>query len=260
MLDLSLPFDFVVFDLKRCVMNSSIRMMLSPLVKTSQQQATRLTASSLLVLRPCQCTASRGVGYLHRGSRVRGLVRDESDYLVSPKGIPYGASEESLSPLKRLLGDQYALPDEVSLQVLTHKSFAHGKKPFNEKLAVLGSHFLKYKSSIYTINTDGLSHIGTQGAKQIISERVLARFVENAGVGESIYWKKRDPLQTDAKKSGQHAVYARTAEAIVGAILLNHGKDTASRFVYDVLLNGEDGLVKAASQIRSSQPQPQTTA
>lgn len=189
----------------------------------------------------------RAMGYLHKGSRVRGLVRDESDYLVSPKGVAYGASEESLSPLKKLLGQEYQLQDDVSLQVLTHKSFAHGKKPFNEKLAVLGSHFLKYKASIFTINTQGLDKMGTQKSKELISEKSLARFLEGTGIGESIYWKKRDPLQTDAKQSGQMSVYARTGEAIVGALLLTHGKTKATKFVDEVLLSGDNSLVNAST-------------
>jgi large subunit ribosomal protein L15 len=194
------------------------------------------------VLRP----QYRAIGYLHRGSRVRGLIREESDYLVSPKGKPYGISDESLSQLKQLLGAEYTLPDNISLQILTHKSFAHGRKPFNEKLAVLGSHFLKYKSAIFTMNTQGLNHIGTQASKNLISNQTLAQFAVNHDLGDYIFWKKRDITVKDPQKSGQWSVYARTSEAIIGAVLLQHGKEKASKFVDEVLLNGENSLLKAS--------------
>jgi len=34
------------------------------------------------------------------------------------------------------------LTDEVKWQAVTHKSFDHGRQPFNEKLAIYGMFFL----------------------------------------------------------------------------------------------------------------------
>lgn len=213
---------------------NNVRSVIAPTLRRTTQQGLPLVRLPV-----------RSVGYLHKGARVRGLMRDESHYLVNPKGLAYGANDQSLSTLKTLLGSEYALPDEVSLQVITHKSFAHGKKPFNEKLAVLGSHFLKYKATLFTINTQGLDRIGSHASKELISDGSMAYFLQSTGVGESIYWKKRDPLQTDPKRSGEVSVYARTGEAILGAILLTHGKEKATKFVDEVLLGGNNSLVKA---------------
>jgi large subunit ribosomal protein L15 len=37
-----------------------------------------------------------------------------------------------------LLGQEMGLPAEIKWQAITHKSFDHGRQPFNEKLAVFG--------------------------------------------------------------------------------------------------------------------------
>jgi hypothetical protein len=38
----------------------------------------------------------------------------------------------------KLFGREMKLPDEVKWQAVTHKSFDHGRQPFNEKLRFLG--------------------------------------------------------------------------------------------------------------------------
>jgi len=40
-----------------------------------------------------------------------------------------------------LLGRDMGLTDEVKWQAVTHKSFDHGRQPFNEKLAIYGVFF-----------------------------------------------------------------------------------------------------------------------
>lgn len=201
---------------------------------------TRRLVSSIAAQAP---PATRMLGYLHRGARVRGLVREEADYLVSPKGNAYELSDKTIGPLKQFLGEKYSLPDELLLQIQTHKSFAHGFRPFNEKIALYGCHFLKYKTTLHTIETEGLDKLGSAPAKNLISTPVLAQFVRSHGLGDAIFWKKRDPLQTDPKVSGENAVFARTCEAIVGGLLLHRGKTVAEQFVDEVMLEGDQSLV-----------------
>lgn len=225
---------------------------------TSQSIIKNLQPSSGIINSSCSLT------YLHKGPRVRGLLRDEADYLVSPKGATYGESEENLSNLKKFLGEEYKLPNNIILQVLTHKSFAHGLKPFNEKLAIFGSHFLKYKASLYAIKTEDdlsskyavngfqIEQLGTPKSKELISTRVAAEFIRSvAKIGDSIFWKKRDPLITNPKVSGEESVFARSLEALVGAILLQHGKSKAEKFIDEILLNKskEDSLVQIAEKL-----------
>lgn len=39
---------------------------------------------------------------------------------------------------EKILGEDTKLPAEIKWQAVTHKSFDHGRQPFNEKLAFLG--------------------------------------------------------------------------------------------------------------------------
>lgn len=180
---------------------------------------------------------TRSVGYLHaQPTRVRGLVRDPATFLQSPCGKPYDI--QTVTPLKTFLGSEYAIEDNVLLQVLTHKSFAHGSKPFNEKLAVSGSHFLKYKSAIHSVNTEkGLSALGSAESRKVLSNNVLSGYVKQHGFADVMFWKKRDALITDEIKSGEVAVRAGVLEALIGALLLTRGKDVAEKFVSEKLLS-----------------------
>lgn len=232
-------------------MNSSIRKLIT-------------TQSIFKIHQSSSINATRSLTYLHKGPRVRGLLRDEAEYLVSPKGATYGESEENLSSLKKFLGEEYKLPNKLILQVLTHKSFAHGLKPFNEKLAIFGSHFLKYKASIFAIKPENelssnisvngfqLEELGSAKSKGLISNKTSAEFIRSvAKIGDSIFWKKRDPLITNPNVSGENSVFARSLEALIGAILLQHGKSKAEKFIDEILLNKskDDSLVKLAEKI-----------
>lgn len=203
------------------------------------------------VMRPF---GQRSIGYLHKGSRVRGLVRDESEYLKNPKGLKYELNESNVKSLKEFLGEEYKLPNELILQILTHKSFAHGLKPFNEKLSVYGLHFLKYKTTLFTIGeSNEVEKLGTEASKSLNSTLVLAEFLrsQKSNIIDSIFWKKRDPLLTNPKQNGENSIYATTTNAIVGGILLHYGKLKANKFVDEVLLkeNDENSLVGISKRV-----------
>ncbi|KAH3686445.1 hypothetical protein WICPIJ_002625 [Wickerhamomyces pijperi] len=188
---------------------------------------------------------TRSVGYLHaQPKRVRGLVRDPATFLQSPCGKAYDI--QSTSSLKTYLGEEYALDDNLLLQVLTHKSFAHGMKPFNEKLSVHGSQFLKHKSAIHTVNSEkGISALGSLESRKTLSTDILAAFVKQQGFADVIYWKKRDDSITDPTQSGENSIKAGVLEALIGALLVTRGAGVAEKFVFEKLLseNSKDSLV-----------------
>ncbi|CCH40886.1 54S ribosomal protein L15, mitochondrial [Wickerhamomyces ciferrii] len=222
---------------------NSIRKLITTQVPLAQRA---LRPSSSII------SQSRSVVYLHKGPRVRGLVRDEEDYMYSPSGKKYGLNQENLQSLKEFLGKEYELPDELSLQILTHKSFAHGIKPFNEKLSILGSHFLKNRASLYTIHKQeskdvdadinglSISQLGSLTSRNITSSEILYAFIKKNNLTDVIFWKKRDALLTDPSKSGEIKVSDGVVKAIIGAILSHHGKVKAEKFIDDVLLNSSN--------------------
>ncbi|QLG73483.1 hypothetical protein HG535_0E05670 [Zygotorulaspora mrakii] len=214
----------------------------------------------------------RTITYLVPGSRVRGLKREPSSYLKSPKGLSYQeikVSEYHDRVRKSLQFDENEidLPNEILLQCLTHKSFAHGSKPYNEKLGLLGSHFLKYQASIHSIKqpqllslvapnklqqaVNGLNfaNLGTQVSKFLISKPAMAAFVKAKNIDSLVFWKMKDPLK-DSHHNGETTIFSSVLNALVGAILLTNGPEKANRFVSNCLLGVDKdiSLVKIANE------------
>ncbi|QLQ79723.1 hypothetical protein HG537_0C03710 [Torulaspora globosa] len=232
--------------------------MILPLSKSSAVQSRRQFA--------------RFITYLHSGSRVRGLKRDPESYLKNPRGLAYNELNQTeihdqIVQSLKLKECDIELPKEVILQCLTHKSFAHGSKPYNEKLCLLGTQFLKYQAAIHSlrqpqllspvaqgkiqqsINGLNFTNLGTQLSKLLISKPVAARFVKQRKLDALIFWKMKDPLK-DSHHNGETTIYSTVLNAFVGAVLATNGPDKARQFVSKVLLDGESesSLVHIANE------------
>ncbi|SCU89369.1 LAFA_0E17546g1_1 [Lachancea sp. 'fantastica'] len=217
------------------------------------------------------CIGRRSVTYLHSGSRVRGLKRDPSEYLRLPSGLLYTEIEptsyhDTIRSRLNLQNHGVTLSDDVILQCLTHKSFAHGGKPYNEKLALLGAHYLKYLASVFSlklpaplspvsaektqksINGLNFTNLGSQGSKSLISKNTTAELIRKRQLDSYVFWKKRDPLQT-AAYNGESAVYASVLNALVGGMLLTNGPEKTSEYIQKEFLDSskEASLVRVAS-------------
>lgn len=199
----------------------------------------------------------RSITYLHTGSRVRGLKRDPAEALKNPEGLHYDSFKENeLSQVRkalRLEENNIALPDGVILQCVTHKSFAQGIKPYNQKLAMLGSHFLKYQASVYSlkqqdasssdptvdsqnkINGLNFSNLGAQLSKSIISKDVVAKHIKEKQLDSLVFWNKRD-IDRDHKYNGEYTVLQSVLNAFVGSIYLLNGAEKAGEYVNNELL------------------------
>lgn len=235
------------------------------------------------LLRSC-CHHQQGVRlitYLHSGPRVRGLKRDPVSYLKSPNGISYTDVKlpEYKSKVQNALQFERCgidLPERLVLQCFTHKSFAHGSKPYNERLNVLGSQFLKYQAAIHSLrqrdqlspvasnkvqqplNGLNFTNLGTVVSKLLISKTSTAQYIKAKQLDTLIFWKMRDATK-DGRYNGENTVFTSALNALVGGILISNGPEKATNFVQQVLLNGENdvNLVKIAneqSQVLSSKP------
>ncbi|ODV97973.1 hypothetical protein PACTADRAFT_73627 [Pachysolen tannophilus NRRL Y-2460] len=207
-------------------------------------------------------TQSRSIA-LVRGERLRGAIRDPEEYLTV-KNHRYGVTEDNLKYIKNYLtkveNGKFLIPDDLLLQVITHKSFAHGSKPYNEKLSVIGFQLLKYYTSFYSISSPTNSKfainnlnfdcLGSLVSKFIIHEECLAKFIKSKNINQIIFWKKASPLDEDPRTNGENAVYSKVTSALVGAINLFHGTTKAQEFIKEELLdNQEASLVKTAVEL-----------
>lgn len=205
----------------------------------------------------------RSIAY-QTGSRVRGMLRNPSDYLLSSSGRVYDEKNtSSLVHNLRLYLEKNSIsgvPDRVLLQVLTHKSFAHGKKPYNEKLAVVGTHLLRQACALHYLKSsegapapvEGLDFdsLRTAEPKYLLYKSVLADFARSAipGIEKDIFWRNRNILITDPHHSGENLVLTDVVSALVGAVDLFKGQQKALDFVENTYLSGEESLVHFAKQ------------
>ncbi|SCV04083.1 LAMI_0H13278g1_1 [Lachancea mirantina] len=217
----------------------------------------------------------RSITYLHSGTRIRGLKRDPAEYLRLSNGLLYSEIKPDQYHNKvrsRLNLEKYGiyLPDELIVQCFTHKSFAHGSMPYNEKLAALGAQFLKYQASIYSVSSqekpleqaagaeispnsiNGLefSNLGTQFSKQLISKQTLSEVIKERGIDTLVFWKKRDPLK-DAKFNGENSIFSSVLNAVVGGVLVTSGPEKASEFIGNELLDAtkQSSLASIANKV-----------
>lgn len=223
----------------------------TPIIKAQISQLT----GRRMILRSLQVRQTRNVVFA-RGERVRGMIRDPEDILTS-QGHKYGITQENLKPLKEFLGDDYKLPDKLLLQVITHKSFAHGTKPYNEKLSFLGEELLKYTASKYAIGTGSkatnydfsvgnynFDSLGSLAHRLMVTDKTLSEFAADKGLDKVFFCKVAVPQGSQEKGVKPKAMYSTITSSLVGAIALQHGKKAAEKFIEESVFADVLPLVK----------------
>lgn len=186
-----------------------------------------------------------------------GIRKDPAQVLTTFSGRKYEQNEANLKQIKHFLSEKYAIPDDMALQVLTHKSFANGIKPYNEKLSVMGSKLLNLFSAKHVvgdnctseqaINGKNMDVLGSPMAKELGGRMALGVFAKNHKLNEVMFWKSYNHLLSFAE-SGELKVSAQMMYALVGAVTFIHGKKRAEDFVMEKLLAVENGIEALAAQ------------
>ncbi|KAK4544211.1 hypothetical protein LTR36_004421 [Oleoguttula mirabilis] len=139
------------------------------------------------------------------------------------------------------------LPEEVKWLAVTHKSFDHGRRGFNDRLAFLGKRILDLQTSLALLNApqarspstpasgEVFKHAALEGAdnmtdfakNNVLSVSRLAKVAQSYGVDRVVRWK---PKKSDnLKGSGLDTVLAHTVYSIIGALALQRGGEVAAR-------------------------------
>lgn len=195
----------------------------------------------------------------------RGSKKTVESYLIC-NGVRYPGNEDTLASAKAFLGSEYEIPDSLILQALTHKSFAHGLKPYNENLAIIGRHFLRLQTISHAASMPSENPAAINGTNfDVVLARicnlmsatpVTSRVGRLIGLDKSIFW--RSPAAAAAENNDGSApsiqpatdlVVARTVDAFVGAVLMNRGQYVAQKFVKERLLDGPYSLVNVSKEI-----------
>ncbi|KAK8153924.1 ribonuclease-III-like-domain-containing protein [Phyllosticta citrichinensis] len=160
---------------------------------------------------------------------------------------------------KRILGEKgpKLLPEEVKWLAVTHKSFDHGRRGHNDRLAFLGRRIVELQTSLALLNLPranqksnfpdpfkrepfehksllGVNNITDKAKAHYAGKEKLAQVAYGFGIDRVLRWrpKRAENLQG----SGIDAVVATTLYAIVGAVALHRGGDEANRLVKEQIL------------------------
>lgn len=214
------------------------------------------TSNSTMKMPPARIF-SRSI-YLHTGPRIAGIRRSPEEVLKSSSGHSYGATKENLAPVKNFLDAKYAIPDEMALQVLTHKSFANGIKPYNEKLSAMGAKVLNLFLAKHVVEGPttnelavagkNLDVLGSPMAKELSGRMALCVFAQSSKLNSVMFWKSYNSLLS-FEKSGELKVSAQVMYALVGAVAFAHGKKKAEEFIREKLLLGSRSLEAITAEL-----------
>ena len=176
-----------------------------------------------------------------RGQRVQGLIRDPSEVLSSD-GVKYGAESDNLAPLKNYLSSlnlstKIELPDELLLQIITHKSFAHGSKPYNAHISFLGEQILQLCATKHVVGkSKNLDAIGSLAHRIMWSDKLLAAFAESKNIDKVFFCKKALPGGNIDKLYKPKSIYSTITSSLIGAIASKYGKNAAEEFIEKELI------------------------
>ncbi|KAL6450997.1 MRPL15 54S ribosomal protein L15 [Candida maltosa Xu316] len=185
--------------------------------------------------------------YLHKGPRVEGLKRHPEAAFVNPQGVQYELNESNISKIKAFLGKKYAIPDETALQVITHKSFGNGIKPYNEKLTAMGSKLVSLFFAKHVTNNNcnkpqaiegkNLDVLGTPVSKELSSLRTAGTFAKLNNINDIMFWQSSKST-LGFESSGEMKVSGQMLYGLVGAVNFYHGKEKAEEFISEKLAAG----------------------
>ncbi|CDK27053.1 unnamed protein product [Kuraishia capsulata CBS 1993] len=198
----------------------------SPVVRLQQQQIRNLV--------------------VYRSSKSKGGIRNPDDYLTSGSR-KYELNEDNLKHIKGYLSSiesgKYQLPDRLLLQVITHKSFAHGKLPYNEKLSILGYSLFSMTTAKFALHIaevskarDVVDVVNSTGFKLLNRNSMLDVFSSLTGLAKVVFWKNPEPLNLDGASALNKTVERNTVLALIGAIISQHGTKSAEEFVINEVI------------------------
>ncbi|CAK4017745.1 related to RNase III domain [Lecanosticta acicola] len=180
-----------------------------------------------------------------------------------PKQPTWKANEddEKLYAMYDRLLDKIGPPEQLGRELLdedtrwlaiTHKSFDHGRRGFNDRLAFLGKRIVDLQTSLALLSMpsppvslpsdhvfrhpslEGADNITAFTKAQVLDKRRLADLARKFGIQRVIRWKPR--RSDDLETSGVDVVLAHTLYSIVGALALHKGGEVAAKTAREKIL------------------------
>lgn len=122
---------------------------------------------------------------------------------------------------------------------LTHRSWVNehkGVRESNERLEFLGDAILEFVVSrkIYNQFKDKEEGFLTALRANLVNTKALCDVAKNLNIGDSLYLSKGE-IDTGGRTNG--SLLADTVEAIIGAIFIDRGIDSAEQFINDFVMS-----------------------
>lgn len=161
----------------------------------------------------------------------------------------------------RLLGAGGAklLSDEVKWLAMTHKSFDQGRRGYNDRLACFGRRIVTLQVSLALVNParagakaadlpldphgrtpfthpalEGLESLTPEAMFDVLDRKRLAALATRVGLTQVLRWLPKKP--DNLAGSGVDTVLTEALYAVVGAVALQRGGDTAAKVTRERIL------------------------
>lgn len=147
-------------------------------------------------------------------------------------------SEKDLSELEKTLGVSFQNTDTLR-QALVHRSYINEHPSFhlghNERLEFLGDAVLELVVTEHLYdNFDNPEGELTNWRAALVNAEMLADLCERLDVDDNLYLSKGEAKDTNSK--ARRYILANAFEAIIGAIYVDQGWDTAKDFIHRTVL------------------------
>lgn len=179
---------------------------------------------------------------------------------VANNDFPVNADPERLDKVyDRVLGRGGCdmLTEEVKWLAITHKSFDHGRRGFNDRLSFLGKRIVELQTSLTLLHgssatpfpetqdrykrepfqhpaLNGLAGVTMEGKAQILNFGRTCQLAQSYGLDTVVRWKPKK--MENLQGSGLPLVASQALYAIVGAVALQRGGEVANNVVKESFL------------------------
>jgi large subunit ribosomal protein L15 len=129
---------------------------------------------------------------------------------------------------------------------ITHKSFDHGRRGFNDKLAFLGKRIVDLQCSLALLRSppppsmnladrnifkhpslEGVENLTPFAKARILSVERLSNLARTYGMDRVVRWQPKNADNLEG--SGVNTVLAHTVYSVIGALALQRGGEVAAR-------------------------------
>ncbi|CAI5756428.1 unnamed protein product [Candida verbasci] len=150
---------------------------------------------------------------------------------INPQGLKHELTNDNIQMITNITSN-YKIPNDIALQIITHKSLGGGLKPHNEKLSIYGKKVFKLaiinRITKTTDSEPNLNVLASDIYDKLTDEKVMELFTNQSQLNKVMFWNN---------KSNLTAATVNIFYSLIGVINLIHGKAKAESFINDTIFS-----------------------